>query len=214
VPRIVLAGGLAILIAAFAFGGSRAHVRLTGSNGIGDGEFVAIVGPGRTLCQSEGAVDAGTGSLRMVIGTYGRPGPELRTSVRFEGGRTLKKGTLAPGWRQGPIDLPLGEPTPAMRGGARICVANRGDARVAVAGIATPRGRAARVGGRPARGRVRFGYVQDRPTSAFSLTDRIVDRSTFGRGLWDGLAPWAALGFVLLAAAAAARALLIAGSRP
>jgi len=214
--RIVLAVGVATLIVAFAVGGSRPVLRLAGSNGVGPGEFVAVVGAGETVCQAASQLPAGTGSLRMVIGTYGTPGPELRTAVRTEGGRrVLRPGRLRAGWTQGTVDVPLGGVTTADRSDVRLCVANRGATRIAVAGTRTSRADAARVAGRPASGRVRLAYVEARRTSAWSLSDRIWSRMPFGRGLWDGAAPWLALVLVALAAGAALRGLLLSvGTRP
>lgn len=212
-PLIVLAICGAILVIALALGAARPKERLAGSNGVPDPEFVAVVKPGQALCQREARLPAGAGSLRMTIGTYGRTGPPLRTSVQsIDGTRLLADGRLAAGWTQGSVDLPLGATTRKRRSPVRICVSNPSRVRIAVAG--TPVGRGAlpaRVAGKRERGRVRFEYVLARRTSTWSLADRIASRMTFGRGLWGGLAPWLVVILVVLACGGAIRALLSSG---
>lgn len=205
--------GVAILVIAFALGAARPKERLVGSNGVSNGEFVAIVKPEEVLCQREPQLPAGAGSLRMTIGTYGRQGPPLRTSVeRIDGTRLLPVGRLARGWAQGPVDLPLGATTRGRESPVRICFSNRSRVRVAVAGTPVRRSAVpARVDGRAARGHVRIEYVRSERTTTWSLADRIASRMTFGRGLWDGLAPWIAVILVVLACGGAMRALLSPG---
>jgi hypothetical protein len=208
VARVVLAVGLAAVALAMGFGAAGAQRRLLGSNGLGDEQFVAVVGAHRALCQTQERIPAGTRFLRATIGTYGGRGPLLRTSVRAGGRALLPVGTLAAGWRQGVVEVPLGATTTSELASVRICIDNDGAGRLAFAGSLVERGAEARVGGRPARGRARLEFVAGERRSGWSLAGRIASRMTFGRGLWDGLAPWAALAFVVLAAAAALRTFL------
>jgi hypothetical protein len=206
--RAVLVAGLVAVLVAIGIGGTHAVRRVDGSNGVGSEQFVAVVGPRQVLCQRDEIVPAGAGSLRLTIGTYDKPGPPLRTSVEIGGKRVLGVGQLAAGWKQGIVDVPLGADAPRALTGARICVANRSAGRLAVAGAVLGASSAARVAGRPARGRVRIAYIDGKPRSTWDLAGTIASRMTFAHGLWDGLAPWVALALVLLGAGGAVRALL------
>ncbi len=208
VARAVLAAGLGLLAVAIAFGVTNATRTLIGSNAISPATFVAILEPGGVLCQAGERVPEGTGLLRMTIGTYGAPGPALRVAVQDGDRPVLPVGDLAAGWRQGIVDLPLGATTTRAVPSARVCIANRGTARLAFAGAET--GTPARVAGKPGRGRARIEYVLGKRLSGHSLRATIASRMTFARGLWGGLAPGAALAFVLLVVVAATRALLSA----
>ena len=210
----MLAAGLAALLLAFAIGGTDTTRRLAGSNGVPRSEFVAIVKPDEQLCQLHEKVPEGARLLSIEIGTYGAPGPPLRTTVLRGERELLPAGTLGAGWRQGIVDVPLGADAGRTLTDVTVCIANRGPARLAFAGVPQDeRDAVARVDDRSSRGRVRIEYFDGRATSAWSLADTIASRMTFGRGLWDGLAPWLALALVLLTAGGAARALLLAGAR-
>lgn len=206
VVALVLVAGVVALLLAVVLGGRVAERHVAASNGVGSDEFVAVVGPGQVLCQTGEDVPGGTGFVRMTIGTYYRPGPPLRTSVEVRG-RRIAGGRLAAGWRQGVVDVPLGAASePAAD--AKVCVANRSGVRIAVAGAPLERRLRARVAGRPARGRVRMEYVEARRRSAWSRTSTATSRMAFARGLWGGVAAWAALALVVIAALATGRALL------
>jgi hypothetical protein len=210
----VLAAGLAALALAFAVGGTHTTRRLAGSNGVPRSEFVAILKPRQTLCQLHENVPEGARVMSIEIGTYGAPGPPLRTTVREGDRELLAAGSLAAGWRQGIASVPLGGTEDRTLSDVTVCIANRGPARLAFAGVPDDeRDAVARIGERSSRGRVRIEYVDGRATSAWSLAGTIARRMTFGRGLWGAAAPWLALTLVLLAIGGMARALLLAGGR-
>lgn len=202
----MLGAGIALIALALGVGGTHAKREVLGSNSIAPSEFVAVVGARRVLCQVGESLPAGTGLLRLTIGTYDKPGPPLRIAVQAGDRPLLGAGTLAAGWRQGVVDLPLGATTTRTLPSARVCIANRGSGRIALAGAQL--GARARVAGRAARGRVRIEYISGEPLSPWSLASTMKDRMTFGRGLWDGVAPWAALLLVLGGVGAAVRAVL------
>ncbi|MEA2220482.1 MAG: hypothetical protein QOJ35_3108 [Solirubrobacteraceae bacterium] len=204
----MVVAGLAALLAWIGIGGTHSARRTVGSNGTGSEEFIAVVGPRQQLCQAHEDVPQHAGSVRMTIGTYGLPGPPLRTTVRRGHEELLPAGRLAAGWRQGLVEVRLGAPAAQRLADVTVCVADLSRQRLAVAGAPLGPSLRARVGGRLARGRVRIEYVDGTPRSAWSLAGTTVSRMTFGRGLWGGLAPWLALALALLAAAAAVRALL------
>jgi hypothetical protein len=200
--------GLLALTTAFVVGGTREERRLEGSNGIGPSQFVVNLKPRQVVCQRAARLPAGIGSVGLTIGTYGKAGPLLRISVKTAaGGPALPAGRLAPGWIEGPIDLPLGGNTRRRLSDARICIANRGGVRIAIAGTDVADA-GARVGGRATHSRLSLNYRRARPESPWDLAPRITRRMTVGTGLWGSLAPWAAIALVLLTAGAAVRAIL------
>src|SRR5439155_20280767 len=100
---------------------------------------VAPLGPGEELCQRPIPVPAGGAfdRIRVVLGTYDRPGPPLLVSVS-RGGSTIATGHLSAGY----ADIAK-EPShivhvrPVSAGGRiDVCLRNAGPNRVAVFGNA------------------------------------------------------------------------------
>lgn len=204
--RIVLIGGLLALLLAVALGGAGNSPALLGSNGFRPGAFIAVVPAGRTLCQSDQLVPRTTGSLRMTIGSYGRPGPPVEVRLRDPKGALLARGGLRRGWKEGPVSLALERAVP-RDANARLCLTNRGTDDIAVAGAVTDRKVAARIGRRFAEGRVSALFVSSHRRSYFARVGPIVDALANGPGLWGQTAPWVLLGFTALAVSGVVRTL-------
>lgn len=204
--RLVLIGGLLALVLALAVAGTRPSPATLGSNGIRPSQFIAVVPADRTLCQSPDLLLRTTGSLKLTIGTYGRPGPQLRVALRDDGGTVLARGGRRAGWQEGPVSIALDR---AIRRdiGARLCVTNRGTGDIAVAGAVTGPKQAARIGRRVTQGRVSAVYVSGRRRSYLGRVDAIAGAMAHAPGLWGQTAPWAVLAFAALAVSGVVRTL-------
>lgn len=132
--RVVVGlGALGIVVAVVV---SLSHPNRTWllSNGVVTAQYFRVLDPGETFCQSAGTIPAGTGTVRMLIGTHGDPGPAL--TVRYYAGRrVLTSGGVARGWDGGDfVDLSL-RPLARTAESNRMCLSyEKGDARLALAG--------------------------------------------------------------------------------
>jgi hypothetical protein len=151
------------VLAALVWGLARPMPTTVGGNGIAPASFVLNLKPGQTVCDALGSAERPADQLLVTLGTYGRPAQPLHVSV---------DGRAAPAtraYRSGREGLPL--PTGADNGGARACIRNAGDARVAIAG--TPGG-GARLNGRRRAFAVSFGLKDSNPPSWSSKFGTIV----------------------------------------
>ncbi|HEV2775290.1 MAG TPA: hypothetical protein VGV90_06845 [Solirubrobacteraceae bacterium] len=204
--RIVLIGGLIALAVAIVVQGSQPRPAILGSNGVRPAEFVAVLSADEVLCQSDQQVPRDTGSLAMTIGTYYRAGQPVEVYLRDAEGNLLVRGRLRRGWQQGAVSLPLDRAISRDISSAQLCLTNRGTHDIAVAGSASSRGVAARIGRRIADGRISALYVSSRRQSHFVRAGRIVDAMNVP-GLWGETAPWAVVVLAGLAVIAVLRTL-------
>lgn len=154
--------------------GARQERHQVGSNLVRPITFIATVPGGKRVCQPV-TVPKGTGGVGLRVGTYGKPGPELRLVIdRAGAGASAVRGTLAAGWRQGDIVVPIKETRTARRE-ARLCIRNAGEALLAFAG-GPGTGGGAVVGRRNTGGQVRVEYVEPRPRSWWSAAPAMARR--------------------------------------
>jgi len=146
--------------------------RIAATNRIPLPEFTRTLGAARQFCQPVDVVPADTGAVRMLIGTYGRPGPPLDVTVRA-GGQTVTSGGLNGGWAQGVVSAPLEVPGRSAER-ARVCVRNQGSSRIALGGW---------------RGQVRFDFLSDHKRSIAGSFGWLAQRFDEGKSSWYG--PWA-----------------------
>ena len=211
-PAAVLAGGLVLLAAGVLATLARSDDRLAGANNVPRQQFVALVPAKATLCQRDEFVPAGTGALRLLIGTYYRPGGSVRLSIRSRAGG-VTRGGLAPGWEQGDVRIPVEEVRRDVRA-ASVCLTNGGDSRIAIAGSPGPRESAARVSGKRARGRVHVHYLHPRRESWLQAAPRVARRFAVGKPGFMGSWTFTVALLLSLAALAGGTALALRGLRP
>jgi hypothetical protein len=156
-----------------------------GSNFVRPVAFVADAKAGKRVCQAGMLVPAGTGGIGLRIGTFGRPGPAVRLSLSAPGASTVR-GTLAAGWSQGDIVVPIPE-LGAERRDARICLEHDGPGVIAIAG-GPGLGRGARVGRRAAIGMIRLEYVERNARPWWPVVPKMDDRLAAVRDALPGSA--------------------------
>jgi len=135
--RVVLIGGVALILAGLVYVLSQSGYEQTGTDAIKPETFVAVVPAGARICQGPGLVGAKTGRVATVIGSFGKPGPPLGLVMRRPGGAVVATGGLRPGWREGPVGIPLARPLKADAAPV-LCFVNRGRSRLAFAGVNSP----------------------------------------------------------------------------
>ncbi len=175
---------------------------LLSTNGADEAEFVAT---GRRYCQRGEVIPSGTGAVRLLIGTYGRPGPGLRLNFRSPGrsGRSIATATLLPGWQQGHVEIPVTRVKATSP--VTMCLQVRDGGPVALAGQRTLDRR---------KRLVRIEYLDAEKTSDLARLGTIGDHYGRGKSRWEG--SWTlALTAILIVAALllAARRMLVEGSR-
>jgi hypothetical protein len=189
----VVAVTVGAVIVALAIGLTTSGLHVTGGNMLAPQRYVAVIGPGERLCQDSEGVPADSGSLELNVGTYGRPGPPLELMV----GDTTTRGTRAGGYRDGWVRVPFSGRAAGRPGATvvpQVCVRNRGDARLAVAGKVTLPESAANVTGKPTEGRVALRWRAAQPATWWASGATVAERMTRAKG---DLGPWTPL--VLLA---------------
>ncbi|HEY3959517.1 MAG TPA: hypothetical protein VGL68_03305 [Solirubrobacteraceae bacterium] len=179
--RPVLASGLLVLVVAFAVLLTHAEPRRSGTDYTPNANFAAKLNPGQQTCQAHELLPADTAAVRMTIGTYGAPGSRVSVSLTGLRGEALTAGSLAPGWRQGVVEIPVAHVHVAS-GDATACLRNDGPSRIAVAGDSGDSFHTMQVAGRTIQNaQVLYEYMRPGSESWLQLLPTAVYRSTLGK---------------------------------
>lgn len=202
---------LAVLTLLLVLGGvvvalSQRAPRLSGTNDVLLGSYVAQVPPGKTLCHTNETLPHDTAAVQVFAGVYGRPGPPLSVSVTHAG-RLLAAGRAPGGYPDGQLRIRVSRVTRDVAE-PRVCLTNRGRSRLALGGLPGPPAGADVVSGRPQAGQIRIEYLRPGRETWWALLPTIARRFSFTRAgfagpwlLWAGLVALAvawALSFRLL----------------
>jgi hypothetical protein len=212
-PRLlVVAAGLLALVCGLALILVHSGPRRSGTNRTSSEAFVVVIGGGQQACQGLELLPSDTGSLRFTIGTYGHRGPPLSVRITGPSGGALTSGSLAGGWHEGIVSIPVRHVSNATEN-AEVCLRNGAPGTgspLAIAGATPDPGYSMTVAGRVVPlTRIRIDYYRPGRESWAQLLPAIVHRMTLGKsGLirhWSWLA---APLLMLLAIGLALRALL------
>ncbi|CAB4921556.1 unannotated protein [freshwater metagenome] len=184
VLAVVLAGIVAGLVLILA----QREPRLAGSGTVAPAAFIGDVEPGGTTCMTVAAVPGGTARMRALIGTYGAPAARLSAELTAAG--RVVASAPATDHRTGITDFVLEPPLRRDVATVRVCIANEGAAKVAVAGApsANPK-----LPGTPS-----FTWYRAGEQSGAALVPKVAQRAGAGRGAGSA---WLVLAFVLLVGA-------------
>jgi hypothetical protein len=131
VAAAVAAGSL-ILLATLGLVLTDSKPRQSGSNYVAElGPVAEIRGDG-ARCQGPVPLPADTGQVRILLGTYGRPTPEVSVTATSDG-RRVASGRLPGGGGEGHVDVPV-EPVNHDARLARVCVRIEGRGRTVLYG--------------------------------------------------------------------------------
>ena len=187
--------GLAAVVVIFALVLAHSGQRRSGSDLTPNGAFVAALGAGQQTCQGGELLPADTAAVQITIGTYGAPGPGLRLTFTGPHGEALASGGLPAGWRQGAVRIPVTHVSSATEG-VRVCLANVGPQRIAIAGDLPDPGNQMDVAHTSVEGRLRYDYMRPGRESWFELLPTLVYRSTLAKS--DLVRHWAWAAALLL----------------
>jgi hypothetical protein len=205
--RVVLIGGVALILAGLVYVLSQSAYEQTGSDAVKPETFVVVLPGGATVCQGPGLVTAKTGRVDLVIGSYGRPGPPLALELRQPRAGVVATGGLAPGWKEGAVNIPLKRPLNADAA-PQLCLRNAGRSRVALAGVhGAVKGSGTTLNGKPIAERLSLTYTESDKRSGWSRLSDLASRvgDAHGVGSWMF---WAAI--VLSGLAAGGAVVLVA----
>jgi hypothetical protein len=162
--RAVVGGGFALLLVALAVTLLQSSPRSAGSNYVGELEEVAELRGADRRCQDDEGIPADTGALRLLIGTYGRPAPDLRVTVTRRG-EIVTAGSRPGGGPEGHVDIPVREVDDGASG-VRVCVAAGAGGRTVLYGSA---------------GRLHLEWLRPGSESWLELLPTIAHRFALGR---------------------------------
>jgi hypothetical protein len=202
--RVVLIGGVVLILAGLAYVLSQPAYEQTGSNYVKPELFSIVLPAGATVCQGPDVVPAKTGRVAMTIGTYGKPGPPVDLVMR-NGRVPVDAGGLPAGFKEGNVAFRLRRST-RLDGSPVTCLRNRGGTRVAIAGVnAVINKDAARLNGKPVAARMSLTYTESSKRTGWSRLGDLATRvgQAHDTGSWMF---WVA---VVLSAAAAGIAVAV-----
>ena len=127
-----VAAGSLILVAALALVLTDSKPRQSGSNNVAELEPVAEIEGSGMRCQRRAPLPADTAAVRILLGTYGRPTPEVDVTAT-SAGRRIASGSLPAGGQEGHVVVPLAPHNHETRT-ARVCVRVEGGERTVLYG--------------------------------------------------------------------------------
>lgn len=184
--RVALAVALLCVVVVFAIEMSGSAPRLSGTDHIDPRSFVVILPPKSSVCQPIASLPGDTGSVKLLVGTYGRPLPAI--SAKFVGprGAEVTGGQLPAGGRQGYVSIPLRHPHgPSVSG--TLCFHFDSEHNVAVAGEPlAASATSASVNGQPQPAGLAFYYLRPGSESWWELLPLLTQRFGFGKAAFFG----------------------------
>ncbi|MGI8623846.1 MAG: DUF2142 domain-containing protein [Solirubrobacteraceae bacterium] len=180
--------------------------RQSGSNDASPLIFSVTAKANQRVCQPAETLFAGTRTLRLTAGAYGKPTRDLDLTVTA-GGRDLARGTLAAGWREGVVRVPVGPVPATTTDGVTICLRSAG--RLAFGGEETPAAEGALVAGRRRPGRIALASFRAGRPTLLGVASDVVTHYDRGNAGWLGGWTWGLMIALLLGGLAAAGAALV-----
>jgi hypothetical protein len=185
--RVAIALGLVVVIGVLVVVLSKSEQRLASSNAQVTISGVDLpIRPGKTACQLE-SVAAETTALRVFVGTKGELTGPLDVSIR-SGGREIAKGSFGFVAGNRPFVAKLSRPIVQETLPARVCLRNRGDFEIRLAGDRTAIQGGANPYGVILDDEPRVDYLRSGSESWWSIAGVVAER--FGRSKTSFFGPW------------------------
>ena len=214
--QLLAAGAtLAVFAAIAAVVLTRSAVRLAGTNGVPNNQWVVELPRGKQACQTTVLLPKGSAGARVFVGTFGAPGPRLSATVLAPSGRVVRRGSLPAGYPDAHWQVVPFRPLDASSRADTVCLSIAAR-RVALAGVADPnvdnRSRLL-VGGVERPADISLQTVLPGKETLLGLVPTIFHRASLFRPSWVGAwTYYAALVVLLLMIAGAIAALVAAGA--
>ena len=204
--RVAVGAGLALVTLLLVVTLAQRDERRTGSNAVVLNSGVALPVPlGRPRCQPA-VVPSGTSRLRLFGEALGG-GTVISVRLSRAGHRVRSRTAYVRGEEQ--VDVPLGRAIDRELRGARLCIRNKGPARVRFAGNRTPVLGPANPAGQRLDDDVRVDFLAEGERSWWGRGPVIADRFALLKASFFGAwTLWAVLALVLLSSVLALRTLM------
>ncbi len=189
--RALVALGVAALLVALGVTLAQSAPRQAGTNSVTEVARAAELKRGGRVCQAGEIIPEDAGRLRLLVGTFGKPVPELRVTVTGPDG-PLTSGRLAAGAKEGHVEIPLrrvAQTTP----GSEVCI-RVGPQRTVLYG-------------QPPR--LRLDWLREGSESWLAMIPTVAHRFALGKASLFGSLWLLAIGLVVLVALAAAIRVLL-----
>jgi hypothetical protein len=179
--KAVLATGLAVLAGLVLVLLLGQGERRAGSNYVPEYGPITELRGAAQRCEPGELVPGDSGALNLLVGTHGRPTPEIRVTVSAAG-RVVSTGRLAAGRHEGRVVVPI-EPIRKTLPGAEVCIHTGAGGRTVLYG----------------RGdKVRLAWLRPGSESRIGMLPTIAHR--FGLAKLNPFGPWLLAVVALLAA--------------
>jgi hypothetical protein len=184
--RVVLAVALVLVAGAVILDMSGRAPRIAGTDHTNPVGFVATIPSGGSVCQPSMVLPPDTGSVEVLVGTYGQSVPALAASFKDPAGRVVASGELAAGARQEYVRIPLRYAHGSIAG--TLCIHVGRVARpIALGGDVFPAGSVSeQVDGVPQGGRIDVVYLRPGRESWWRLLGALDERFGFGKASFFG----------------------------
>jgi hypothetical protein len=183
--RAVVATGVAVLVVCVAVVLAQSDARQAGTNSIVEVGRVAELRSGERHCQPGETVPRDAARLRLLVGTFGQPVPEISVAARDGEGRVITRGRWPAGrGREGHIVIPL-QRVERTAPGLEVCVATRGGERLVLYGQAP---------------NIRLEWLRPGSESWYALVPAIAHRFSLGKASLFGPF-WLAIALLLVVGA-------------
>jgi 4-amino-4-deoxy-L-arabinose transferase-like glycosyltransferase len=205
---VVLGATVAAVVVGILFAGvlGKQAQRLAGVDITRLDAFSTVIAPGGTGCQTREVVPADAGGVSLVVGTFGRPGQPLEVTLGSSAG--VRRGTVPGGYPDGSRVVAQLSGTGAEQTAGRLCIRNRGDARVALGGAALPPVTARRGETAAFSDRVAVFWLRPGTDSWWSVAPAMAERAGRLKAGWMGTwTAWTALALLFAAGVLAVVAL-------
>jgi hypothetical protein len=185
--RVALGVALALVAGALILDMFGRAPRIAGTDHTNPVGFVATVPSGGTVCQPGMLLAPDTGSIEVLIGTYGQVVPALEASFRGVGDGTLATGRLAGGAHEGYVRIPL-RYSPGTAAPGTLCIRVGKVVRPVVFGgdVFTPGPVSEQVAGKPQGGRIDVVYLRPGRESWWQILGPLDERFGFGKASFFG----------------------------
>ena len=204
--------GVFLVVAGVVLG--RSTTRYASTNGVTNAAWVAQLRPGQSACQAPVLLAKGSDGVRLFVGTYQRPGPELEAVLRDPSGRLLRRGTLGAGYPDASWQVVRFEPTSRSVQAGSLCVRSSAGS-VALAGNLdgnTNPNQVLAVGGKPTSADLSYQLVRSGDGTLFALLPTMFHRASLLRPSWVGAWAYYVAAIVLVALLLAAVGALLVGN--
>lgn len=184
--RVVLGVALLLVALGLVLDMSGRARRGAGSDHISPAVFAATVPGGGVLCQSGVPLPHEAASVQILIGTYGRPVPDLSLSFLDASGAQVATGRIRAGAKQGVVTIPVTR----VRGAApsaSACLRVGGTSRVALGGEGGPLNPTSEtINGHQTPGRISLLYLRRGSESWWQLLPSLTHRFGLGKASFFG----------------------------